>query len=301
VNYCFGVFEFDAGSHELRKAGRLVAIEPQPARALALLLARANHLVTRDELKHAIWGPDTHVDFDRGLAYCISQIRGALGDAGDSPRFIQTIPKKGYRFIAPVQTPGSISPATPTDREGDRSDATQGGPSRRPGSRAWLAACAALLLLVGVAAAIALRRSGEAPARVVVAVSIFDNETGLAEYDRLVSGLSDLVVTRLTELAPDRLAVIGNAAVLRQPRNIRNLKAVAAGVRADYALLGQLQRSDSGLRFITHFIRLSDETHLRANRLSFPDRDVTGLEQQVVAEFERAVRQHVLTFGDVSR
>jgi TolB-like protein len=96
-------------------------------------------------------------------------------------------------------------------------------------------------------------------------------------------------------LAPDRIAVIGNAAVLRQPRNIRNLKAVADGVRADYVLLGQLQRAESGFRFITHVIRLSDATHLKANRIAFPDGDLNGLEQKVLAEFERAVQQHVLS------
>ena len=131
--------------------------------------------------------------------------------------------------------------------------------------------------------------------RVVVAVSVFDNETGQAEYDRPVAGLSDLVVERLTKIDPDRIAVIGNAAVLRQPRNIRNLKAVAQSVRADYVLLGQLQRGESGLRFITHFIRLRDEAHLKANRLPVADEKLGGLEAAVVEEFERAVREHVLT------
>lgn len=305
TTYRFGVFEFESDSGELRKSGRPVALEPQPSRALGVLLARPDQLVTRDELKDAVWGKDTHVDFDRGLAYCISQIRAALGDAGDSPRFIQTIPKKGYRFIAPVHAPAPVS-ETADAPEGDRSAASA---SPRPvpvaetavapltrswlGPRVYLAVLAALLLGAVVIARVAMRGPGATPARAVVAVSVFDNETGVVEYDRLVSGLSDIVVTRLTELAPDRVAVIGNAAVLRQPRNIRNLKAVAEGVRADYVLLGQLQQADPGLRFITHFIRLSDETHLKANRLSFPDRDLTNLEPEVVAEFERAVRQHV--------
>lgn len=276
MTYRFGVFEFDSGSGELRKSGRPVALEPQPSRALRLLLSRADQLVTRDELKDAVWGKETHVDFERGLAYCISQIRAALGDAGDSPRFVQTIPKKGYRFIAPVHAP-------------------------RPVSETWVSRRSALaivgvcLLCAALIAVFARREARETPGHVVVAVSIFDNETGLAEHDRLVSGLSDVVTARLTKLAPDRLRVIGNAAVLRQPRNIRNLRAVAARVRADYVLLGQLQHADEGFRFITHFIRLSDETHLRANRLSFPNRDLTALEQRVVAEFERAVRQHILS------
>ena len=104
--YRFGTFEFDAVSGELRKNGRAVALEPQPARALALLLAKGGEIVSREDLRDAVWGKDTHVDFDRGLAYCVSQIRMALGDSGDNPRFIQTIPKRGFKFIAPtVPTP----------------------------------------------------------------------------------------------------------------------------------------------------------------------------------------------------
>ena len=100
--YRFGVFEFDGETKELRKNGRAAALEPQPAKALALLLSRAGDVVTREELRDAVWGKDTHVDFDRGLAYCVSQIRTALGDSGDNPRFVQTIPKRGFKFIAPA-------------------------------------------------------------------------------------------------------------------------------------------------------------------------------------------------------
>jgi DNA-binding winged helix-turn-helix (wHTH) protein len=99
MTYRFGVFEFDGESSELRKNGRVVALEPQPARALARLLEGAGDIVDREALKAAVWGSDTHVDFDRGLAYCLSQIRAALGDSGENPRFVQTIPKRGYKFI----------------------------------------------------------------------------------------------------------------------------------------------------------------------------------------------------------
>ena len=102
--YRFGVFEFDDDGKELRKNGRSVAIERQPAKALTLLVSRAGEIVTRDELREVVWGKDTHVDFDRGLAYCVSQVRTALGDSGDNPRFVQTIPKQGFKFIAPVTT-----------------------------------------------------------------------------------------------------------------------------------------------------------------------------------------------------
>jgi TolB-like protein len=137
--------------------------------------------------------------------------------------------------------------------------------------------------------------SGRGTDEVLVAVSVFDNETGVTEYDRPIAGLSDLVVTNLANLAPGRLAVIGNAEVLRRPRNIRNLQAVADGVRADYVLLGQLQQGEQGLRFVTHFIRLRDMAHLKANRLPLNGNGISGLEAAVVDEFERAAREHLLT------
>ena len=277
--YRFGVFEFDDETKELRRNGRATAIEPQPAKALALLLLRPGDIVTREELRDGVWGKDTHVDFDRGLAYCLSQIRTALGDSGDNPRFIQTIPKKGFKFIAPV------------DRVGAQAQSTE--PKARPESwKIGLAVAGFVLFVIFALSRVFLGgvRSGD---QVLIAVSVFDNETGNIQYDRPVAGLSDLVVERLTKLDP-RIAVIGNAAILRQPRNIRNLKAVAENVKADYVLLGQLQQGESGLRFITHFIRLKDETHLKANRLTVADANLGGLEAAVVEEFARAVREHVL-------
>ncbi|MEO8680482.1 MAG: winged helix-turn-helix domain-containing protein [Vicinamibacterales bacterium] len=275
--YRFGVFEFDAATSVLRKNGRVVALEPQPSRALAVLLSHADEVVSRDELKDAVWGSDTHVDFDRGLAYCLSQIRSALGDSGDNPRFVQTIPKRGYRFIAPVSR--------------------QEVPSRQavPSRRVFPSRLIPVGVILGLGVLLwAVTRAPPVPERVIIAVSIFDNETGDPRFDRLVAGLSDLVVTHLAGIDSTRVAVIGNAAVLRQLRNIRNLETIADTVKADYVLLGQLQRADSGYRFITHFIRLSDLTHLKANRLQMPDGNVSGLEQAVVEEFDRAVRQYVL-------
>jgi DNA-binding winged helix-turn-helix (wHTH) protein/TolB-like protein len=288
----FGVFEFDDETRELRKNGRAAAIEPQPAKALALLLSRAGDVISREELRDAVWGKDTHVDFDRGLAYCLSQIRTALGDSGDNPRFVQTVPKRGFKFIAPVAPVASAVPTAMGVLQAPHPMSYQ----HRPASK-WVLALAAILF-IGMGAGWYYFNPfavGPAPPKpVVIGVSIFDNETGLPEHDRLVAGLSDLVVAHLTALDRDRLAIVGNAAVLRQPRNIRNLKTVAQSLDADYVLLGQLQKGETGLRFITHFIRLRDEAHLKANRLTMADGGVTGLEAAVVEEFERAVREHVL-------
>ena len=291
-SYRFGVFEFNGATLELRRNGTPVSIEPQPARALSRLLHRAGEVITRDELKEAVWSKDTHVDFDRGLAYLMSQIRSALNDSAENPRFVQTLPRKGYKFIAPVE----VIVVAPTAELPNAM--SHPGPDVSAVSRAhwpWIAVVAVVLLAMSLVLWGRARATPSASAPAVVAVSLFDNETGIADHDRLVAGLSDLVVTRLTQLEPARLAVIGNSTALRQPRNIRNLQQIRTQVQADYVVLGQLQQADQGLRFITHFIRLRDEAHLKANRLSFPDGDLSGLEAAVVNEFERAVREHVLS------
>jgi DNA-binding winged helix-turn-helix (wHTH) protein len=100
----FGHFELDLHTRELRRAGMLVKIQHQPFKVLALLAARAGELVTRDELREQIWGGDTYVDFDQGLNFCIKQIRSALGDQADTPRYVETLPRRGYRFIAPIES-----------------------------------------------------------------------------------------------------------------------------------------------------------------------------------------------------
>ncbi|MBW8868876.1 MAG: winged helix-turn-helix domain-containing protein [Acidobacteria bacterium] len=102
MTYRFGVFTFDDRTLTLLRSDRPVPIEPQPARALALLLERAGAIVTRDDLRAHLWGADTHVAFDRGLAYCIGELRAALGDSAENPRFVQTLPRRGFTFIAPV-------------------------------------------------------------------------------------------------------------------------------------------------------------------------------------------------------
>src|SRR5258707_6767427 len=100
--YRFGVFHFDADGLELSRDGRPVRLQPQPAQVLLTLLANAGRTVSREELRQAVWRDDTFVDFDRGLNFCIAQIRSALGDDAGTPRYIRTIPKRGYEFVCPI-------------------------------------------------------------------------------------------------------------------------------------------------------------------------------------------------------
>lgn len=100
----FGEFELDTSAGELRRNGDRLRIQPQPYRLLTLLVRRAGELVTRDEIRQELWKDGTFVDFEQSVNFCVSQIREVLKDSADRPLFVQTVPKRGYRFIAPVET-----------------------------------------------------------------------------------------------------------------------------------------------------------------------------------------------------
>src|SRR6478752_1291696 len=104
----FGTFEVDLRAGELRKAGVKLKLTGQPFQVLTILLERAGQVVTRDELQKRLW-PDTFVDFDHNLNAAINKIREVLGDSAESPRFVETLPRRGYRFIAPVQGPNATN------------------------------------------------------------------------------------------------------------------------------------------------------------------------------------------------
>ena len=107
----FGAFELDPKSGELRKDGDPVKLPPQPSKVLTLLARRSGEVVTRNEIREQIWSDETFVDFDQGLNFCIRQIREALGDDAEAPRFIETLPRRGYRFLMPIEGgQGGVSP-----------------------------------------------------------------------------------------------------------------------------------------------------------------------------------------------
>lgn len=229
----FGIFDFDPATGELRRGGVGVRIQSQPAQVLGLLVAHAGEIVTRETLRRAVWGTDTFVDFDRGLNFCVAQIRAALGDSAESPRFVRTIPKRGYQFIAPV---GPVA-APPSSEPPPANQAVSGQPfaKQRLVTSALAAALVGTVILLGARLWI-LRLAPSAPASIRIAVLRFDNQTGSPDLDRFADGLTDSVVAELTDAGGGRYGVIGNAAILRQPRERRDLLAMGpAGSRCTWS------------------------------------------------------------------
>jgi len=290
--YRFGIFAFDDRAALLTRSDRPVSLEPQPARALALLLARAGDIVTREELRAHLWGEETHVDFDRGLAYCIRELRAALGDSADNPRFVQTLPRRGFSFIAPVE---SIADGdAPAAAAAETADPPALGTVTVVGGWTVAAAIAAVALIVGAAGALMVARDRASP-RPIVAVAVFENETGDPSHDRTVAAVSDVIVERLTALGPARIGVNGNAGVLRRPRADRDLNAVARETGAAFLVSGQLQTKDGRLSLLMQVIRIDDGTHLWVRRIGRPAGDqLDGLDDEVARQIQAAVATYIL-------
>ncbi len=280
----FGLFELDAATGELRREGVLIRLQTQPAQVLSSLVARAGEVVTREELRKAVWGDETFVDFDRGLNFCIGQIRSALDDDSTTPRYVRTIPRRGYQFIAPVE------------RVSGHSEKTEIGSAPRRFPTAAAVACAAgLLVALGFSGGFWLRARQSSRRHPIVAVVRFDNETSDPGMTRFSDGLTDNVVEQLTSLSHGQYGVIGNANILRLPRDQRDLNAISSSLHAGYVVLGQVQSNGVQTRILAHLIRLPDETHLWVARMDRTLEDPLSVEseasQKIASEFsERIVK-----------
>jgi eukaryotic-like serine/threonine-protein kinase len=176
----FGTFQADFVARELRKNNVKLRLQDQPFQVLALLLENAGRVVTREELRQRLWSADTFVDFDNGLNTAINKIREALGDSAESPRFIETVPRRGYRFVAPVQAAlagqAHLPPVRPASvREGI----------------GWLGAAAVMLVLAGVGGYFYFHRAPKLTEKDAIILADFTNSTGDPVFDgTLQQGLS---------------------------------------------------------------------------------------------------------------
>jgi len=282
----FGLFEFDVATRELRREGLLVRLQSQPAQALACLIERADQVVSREDLRRAVWSDETFVDFERGLNFCISQIRSALKDDSAEPAYIRTIPKRGYQFIAPVQRISAQPPERPK---------TEVAPQSRSTVRTAVLVFALATSVVLAFVAYHFRSIQGANHAPILVVERFDNETGDPSVTRFSDALTDNVVEQLTSQSSGRYRVIGNAQILRLPREQRDLKIIASTLHAAYVVLGQVQSNNGQIRILAHLIRLPDQTHVWVVRTDRTLEDPLGVEsevaQKIAAEFSPRMPQ----------
>jgi DNA-binding winged helix-turn-helix (wHTH) protein/TolB-like protein len=291
----FGPFVFDLEARELKRDGADARLQAQPAQVLAVLVQRAGTVVTREELRAAVWGDDTHVDFDKGLNFAIAQVRAALRDSAETPRFVRTHPKRGYEFIAPVR---ELPDAHQDDAMAEPLvERPQPGSSRR----AMVAVLAAAVLAMGLAVTAGhswrAARLADRERQRTIAVVPFDNETGQPAMDRYARDLSDLLVAQLTTSTDGRYRIIGNAAILRRPRAERDIREIGRALHAGFIVIGQVQEADGRPRILAHLIRLPEQTHVSVVRVERRDTtvlpDESELARQITSQFVRRLAEGV--------
>ena len=280
----FGPFRVDARTGELTNAGQRTPLRDQPLQLLLLLLERPGDLVTREELTRRLWPADTFVDFDRGLNKAINHLREALSDSAEHPQFIETLPRKGYRFIAPVRPdPEDADPAV---------DA----PPTRSGRRLWLV-MAAVIAAIAIAVAVAvdvggLRRAiggrAAAPPHIAsLAVIPLENLSGDPEQEYFADGMTDALITDLAKIGS--LRITSRTSVIRYKGTKRTIKDIGRELDVDAVVEGTVTRAGGRVRITAQLIQVSTDMHLWAETYERDVSEVLELQRAVATDVARRI------------
>jgi TolB-like protein/DNA-binding winged helix-turn-helix (wHTH) protein len=294
----FGTFEADFRTGELRRKGVQIRLQDKPLQLLAVLVECPGELVTRDELRRRLWGEQTFVDFERSLNIAITKLRTALGDSADSPRFIETLPRRGYRFIGPVtvgrdhhripdssETEAGQAQITEADAQAPVavSESGQGaaerGPLRRPRRRSLLIGA---LSVAAVATAVfggiwvAEQRGTSGPPRIEsLAVLPLENLSGDADQEFLADGITDALITELGKIRTVR--VISRTSILPYKGARKSLPDIGRELGVDAVVEGSVVRSGNRIRITAQLLEAASYRHLWAQAFERDVHDVVAL------------------------
>src|ERR1700685_3152940 len=287
---CFGVFEVDIPAGELRKHGLRIRLQDQPFQVLAVLLERPGGVVTREELKKKLWPADTFVDFDHGLNKAISKIREALNDSAEHPRFIETVARRGYRFLPEVRVPGAAVVRSPTagtrlhaEAENsnppylDKESATSGRP---PSSSKWKISAVVLVLFVTSLSSWKLY-SWYHPSLVVRSLAVLPLESlsSDASQDYFADGMTDELISDLGQISA--LRVISRTSVMGYKHALKSLPQIAHELNVDAVVEGTVLRSGEQVRITAQLIEASTDKHLWSQSYQGELKDTLALQSEV--------------------
>lgn len=286
----FGVFELDLRAGELRKHGLRVRLQEQPFQVLAMLLENHGEVVTREELQKKLWPADTFVDFDHGLNKAINKIREALSDSAESPRFVETVARRGYRFLAevkvadaaPIRSPELATESHPTTEARDRPDVAEKLAMRKRllPSLAWKISAFAVLLLMASLAAWKLH-SWNRPSPVIRSLAVLPLESlsSDASQDYFADGMTDELISDLGQISA--LRVISRTSVMAYKHARKPLPQIARELNVDAVVEGTVLRSGDQVRITAQLIEASTDKHLWSQSYEGELRDTLALQSKV--------------------
>jgi len=282
--YRFGTFAVDVKTGELTSAGRRTPLREQPLQLLLALLERPGELITREELTSRLWPDGTFVDFDRGLNKAMNHLRDALSDSAEHPQFIETLPRKGYRFIAPVTQDAEIL-----------EQAARGLPSRRWRIRPWPAVSAAVVAAVGIAIVAdaggtrswIASRYAAAPHITSIAVLPLENLSDDPEQDYFADGMTDALITDLAKIGS--LRVTSRTSMMRYKGAKRAIKDIGRELNVDAVVEGTVTRSGERVRITAQLIQVSTDMHLWAETYERDVSEILALQRAVATDIARRI------------
>src|ERR1700722_903430 len=305
--YRFGHYELLPRARELYKNGIKVKLRPQPFRVLELLLEQRGDVVTREALRQTLWESETFVDFEQGLNTAVKELRASLCDSAELPRYVETVPRVGYRIVVPVETVSLAesrhgspeSNAKPAERTAVEVPA---GPAALHSRFSWLwPAIAAIVAVLVLGASVdwwwSRKRANEqqARARVMLAVLPFENLTGDARQEYFSDGLTEEMISQLGRIDPERLGVIARASVMHYKNSSIPLEQIGRELGVQYLLEGGVRRDSDHVRITAQLIHVKDQTHIWARKY---DRELSSL-LVVQGEIAQEIADEIqLTLGD---
>lgn len=294
----FGVFELDLRAGELRKQGLRVRLQEQPFRVLVMLLQQPGEVVTREELQKSLWPADTFVDFDHGLNKAINKLREALGDSAESPRFVETVARRGYRFLAEARTaeevpaPGPEPPSQPPATGARAAAGRMGGPAV-PGHllplRAWKAGVLALAVLTAsLAAWKTYSRTHSSPVIRSLAVLPLESLSSDVSQDYFADGMTDELISDLGQIRT--LRVISRTSVMAYKHARKPLPQIARELNVDAVVEGTVLRSSDRVRITARLVEASIDKPLWSGSYEGQLRDTLALQNKVAGAIADQIR-----------
>lgn len=322
--YRFGAFELALPEGELRRRGIRIRLRGRPIELLLALLERPGQLVTRDELRGRLWTADTFVDFDHNLNSAINKLREALGDTADDPRYIETVPRKGYRWVGPVEvipTTGTsvghaasaAKPAADAGALAHPAPSLDGPPAAPVAARlpspaetrqrpVWrLALVAALALAI---AAVVWRSAAVRPdpgprqataGRAMLVVLPFQDVGPAADGGVFADGITDEMIGQLGALDPKRLGVIARTSAMQYRGSKKSVMEIGRELAVDYLLEGSVRRDANRVRITTQLVDVTSQTQLWTETYERDVKDVLMLQRDVASRIARSLAGGVLS------
>jgi len=298
VRFRFGVFEVDLRAGELRKHGVRLRLQEQPFQVLVMLLERPGETVTREELRNRLWRADTFVDFDHGVNKAVNRIRDALDDSATSPRFVETVARRGYRFIAdvavvdgvPIARPdASTADFVPVEDESGAPVAHAPSPGRLRSWYPWMITAVALVLASIAIIVWALQsRAPRSGAIRSLAVLPLENLSGDNSQEYFADGMTDELIATLGQISA--LRVISRTSVMAYKRVRKPLPQIARELDVDAVVEGTVLRSGDQVRITAQLIEARDDKHLWSDSYDGDLRETLTLQNNVARTIAEQIR-----------